>query len=105
MHPKAASGTNVTYVSGLSIMTNSNVGDLVHPNELGGGEIAASLAAIVASRLSWTSAAKPMHRQHVPSRPADVQKAFVETGRSHSGLQFTLLDTTHASRTRQTDRR
>lgn len=47
----AAGGPNVTYVNGLSIMTNSNDrlnGDLVHPNDLGASEIAASLAAIVA---------------------------------------------------------
>lgn len=46
----AAGGANVTYVNGLSIMTNSNdrLADTIHPNDLGGSEINTNLAAVVA---------------------------------------------------------
>ncbi|XKM40316.1 SGNH/GDSL hydrolase family protein [Rhizobium ruizarguesonis] len=47
----AAGGANVTYVNGLSIMTNNvdRLVDNIHPNDLGAGEIATALAAIVAA--------------------------------------------------------
>lgn len=45
----AAGGANVTYVNGLSIMTNdvSRLVDNIHPNDTGAGEIATALAAVV----------------------------------------------------------
>lgn len=45
----AAGGANVTFVNGLSIMTNSSdrLVDTIHPNDLGAGEIATALGALV----------------------------------------------------------
>lgn len=45
----AAGGANVTYIDGLSIMTNSNdrLVDTIHPNDLGAGEIATALAPLI----------------------------------------------------------
>ncbi|NEJ20092.1 hypothetical protein GR247_07900 [Rhizobium leguminosarum] len=47
----AAGGANVTYVNGLSIMTNNvdRLVDNIHPNNLGAGEIASNLAALMAA--------------------------------------------------------
>lgn len=47
----AAGGANVTYVNGLSIMTNSGdrLADTIHPNDLGASEVVNGLIPIVAT--------------------------------------------------------